>query len=362
MKIAVYAISKNEEKFVDRFCAGAVEADGVFVLDTGSTDSTVSKLKDNGVTVAVMPVNPWRFDTARNMSLSMVPNDYDICACVDLDEVMKPGWRKLVEESLTLFPSATRVRYKYVWSHDKKGNPETVFWYDKIHSRKGYRWKYPVHEILVGDIDIKAYVDAVLVEHYPDPHKSRGQYLPLLKQAAKEDPFSDRLAHYLGREYLFHGKLEEAHKELLRHLSLKSATWDAERAASMLMLAEIAGKNRSYEEQLRWLRRAAAEAPEQREAWVSLALYYYSIGNEAGAYHACLEALKITERPKSYITKGYAWGALPHDIASVTAWSMGLKKEARRHVALAAELAPDDRRILTNYRMIVMEGALSDHA
>jgi glycosyltransferase involved in cell wall biosynthesis len=360
MKIAVYTISKNEEKFIDRFCAGALEADAIYVLDTGSTDNTVSKLKENGVTVAVMPVNPWRFDTARNMSLAMVPNDYDICVCVDLDEILKPGWRKIVENGFSLSPRATRLRYKYIWSHDKNGNPETLFWYDKIHVRKGYSWKYPVHEVLVADVDIEAYVDEVLVEHYPDPHKSRGQYLGLLELAAKEDPKSDRLAHYLGREYLFYDKLDEAHRELTRHLSLKSATWDAERAASMLMLAEIAGKNKSPHEQLQWLRRAVAEAPEQREPWVSLGAYYYSVGNELGAYQSCVEALKITERPKSYITKGYAWGALPHDIASVTAWAMGLKKEARKHASKAAELAPDDHRILNNYRMML--GEISDHA
>ena len=44
-KICVYAISKNEEKFVDRWMDSVSEADEVFVLDTGSTDETVEKLK-----------------------------------------------------------------------------------------------------------------------------------------------------------------------------------------------------------------------------------------------------------------------------------------------------------------------------
>ena len=50
-KICVYAISKNEEKFVDRWMDSVSEADEVFVLDTGSTDETVEKLKKRGASV-----------------------------------------------------------------------------------------------------------------------------------------------------------------------------------------------------------------------------------------------------------------------------------------------------------------------
>ena len=44
-KIYVYAISKNEEKFINRWMDSVNKADGVYVLDTGSTDKTVEKLK-----------------------------------------------------------------------------------------------------------------------------------------------------------------------------------------------------------------------------------------------------------------------------------------------------------------------------
>ena len=48
MKICVYAICKNEEKFVERWFNSAKDADGIFVLDTGSTDNSVKKLKKLG--------------------------------------------------------------------------------------------------------------------------------------------------------------------------------------------------------------------------------------------------------------------------------------------------------------------------
>ena len=49
-KICVYAICKNESKFVDRWISALQgEADCVVVLDTGSTDDTVEKLKKYGI-------------------------------------------------------------------------------------------------------------------------------------------------------------------------------------------------------------------------------------------------------------------------------------------------------------------------
>lgn len=39
-KVCVYAISKNEEKFVDRWVNSMKEADAIYVLDTGSDDQT----------------------------------------------------------------------------------------------------------------------------------------------------------------------------------------------------------------------------------------------------------------------------------------------------------------------------------
>ena len=47
LKICVYAICKNEEKFVDRWFNSMKEADEIYVLDTGSTDNSIKLLKEN---------------------------------------------------------------------------------------------------------------------------------------------------------------------------------------------------------------------------------------------------------------------------------------------------------------------------
>ena len=111
MKIYVYAICKNESSFVDRWVDSMSEADGIYVLDTGSDDGTDEKLRARGVHVTTELIVPWRFDNARNRSLELVPEDADICVCTDLDEVFHSGWRRLLEASWT--PDATCACYRY---------------------------------------------------------------------------------------------------------------------------------------------------------------------------------------------------------------------------------------------------------
>ena len=98
MKVCVYAIAKNEEKFVRRWLDSMKEADGIYVLDTGSNDDTVRLLKEGGAVVESEVFRPFRFDSARNASLKMVPEDADLCVCTDIDEVFAPGWRKGLED------------------------------------------------------------------------------------------------------------------------------------------------------------------------------------------------------------------------------------------------------------------------
>ena len=125
-KVCVYAISKNEEKFVERWVNSMKEADEIYVLDTGSTDNIVKKLKELGVNVTTKKINPWRFDVARNESLKLVPSDTDICVCTDIDEVFASGWRQKLEEIWN--DNIDRLRYNYNWSFYKNGNPAVNFY------------------------------------------------------------------------------------------------------------------------------------------------------------------------------------------------------------------------------------------
>mgnify|MGYP003349482436 CR=1 FL=1 len=79
MKIAVYTIAKNEAKHVKRWAEATKGADVQIVLDTGSDDNTYDLLLQYGIEAHRANLSPFRFDTARNMALDLIPADVDVC-------------------------------------------------------------------------------------------------------------------------------------------------------------------------------------------------------------------------------------------------------------------------------------------
>ena len=351
MKICVYAIAKNEAAFVDRFMDSMSEADYICVLDTGSTDTTVEKLRARGAIVRQKSIVPWRFDAARNESMRLIPGDADICCCIDLDEVFRPGWRSALEKAWK--EGTMRGRYRYTWSFLPDGSEGVVFWADKIHANGHFHWTGAVHEVLSyhsGSVCPTALLDGVQLDHHPDETKSRGQYLPLLELAVREEPHNDRNRHYLGREYMYHREYQKAIDTLKFHLSMPQAVWTDERCASMRYIARCHRALGQEAQAVTWHHRAIAEAPYLREPYLDYAALLYEKGDWFGLIHLCRAALTITERPKTYISEAYAWGALPYDYLTVAYAHLGLQDEALEACQTAVELAPTDERLRKNLK------------
>lgn len=358
--ISVYAIAKNEEKFVSRWVDSMKEADSIIVLDTGSTDDTVKLLSSYpNVKVYSEDIKPFRFDTARNISLSKVPEDVDYCVCTDLDEVFSPGWRENLEKALEENPD--KVSYRYTWSFNADGSENTVFNIEKIHKRHGFIWTHPVHEVLTFTEErtpVSVFAHKVQLNHYPDEAKSRGQYLKLLELSVKENPEDDRNVHYLGREYMFYGRFEEAINVLKYHLSLKTALWSDERCASMRYIARCSmGLNRPKEAQA-WLFNACAQAPYLREPFIETAEFFYKEKNWHGVIAFCQMALNITEKTNTYITDAASWREKPYDLMSIAYYYTGDTKNAVLNADIALKLSPADERIKNNlsfFRKILVQ-------
>lgn len=350
MKVCVYAIAKNEEKFAERWVDSMGEADGLYVLDTGSTDRTVEILTGRGVTVHREIISPWRFDTARNRSLELVPEDADVCVCTDLDEVFRPGWRAELEKAWT--EGTEQLRYLYIWSF-KDGNPGTSFRYEKAHARKGFRWTHPVHEVLERTDGKRAWKVSeceMVLEHHPDPAKSRGQYLPLLELSVREAPEDDRNAHYLGREYMFYQMWDKAINQLMRHLDMPTATWRPERCASMRFISRCHLKKGDMQSALVWAMRAIAECPETREPWVQAEEVAYAMEDWHLVRYFGLKAVGIREKPEIYINEEKAWGPYPYDALAYAEYRLGDLEQAAAHTEKALEYG-DDQRLRGNLRL-----------
>ncbi len=351
MKVCVYAICKNEEKFAKRWYDSMKEADKIFVLDTGSTDGSFDTLKELGAIVKREIITPWRFDEARNMSLDMIDKDADICVCTDLDEVFEEGWRDKVEKAWV--NGTTRLGYTYNWSLDEEGNPLVSFDSDKIHARDGYRWTHPVHEVLSYDgVEKRALDESIVLNHYPDRAKSRGSYLPLLELSVKEDSLDDRNTHYLGREYMYYERWNEAIDTLIHHLSLDRAVWKDERCASMRFIGRCYKHlNRSLEAEM-WYKKAIDEAPHLKEPYSELALFYYDQGEYTKVIPLLLNTLKIKKGYKSYITEWFSTDFSVYDFLSICYYNTGDYDKALECVNKALEIKEDER-VLNNKKLIL---------
>ena len=348
MKIAVYTIALNEAGFIERWYNSAKDADYLLIADTGSTDNTYEIAEKLGIKVVGINVSPWRFDVARNAALSLLPKDIDYCIALDMDEILLGDWRKNLETAKA--NEITRPRYKYTWSW--KNLEETVpglqYGGDKVHARHGYRWKHPVHEVLVSDrINEKQDWFDFEIHHHPDSSKSRSQYLPLLDLAVREDPWDDRNAYYYARELFFNQRYVEAYRQFKRYLSLPTATWNAERSSAMRYMAKCLGG----EEREKWLKKAVKEAPGRREPLVDMALFYFDENNWKDCLRYAKQATKIADKPLEYLCEDFAWGSIPFDLVAVSSYHLNYYSQALLFGKKAVKISPNNQRLLENLKL-----------
>jgi hypothetical protein len=253
-----------------------------------------------------------------------------------MDEVLVPGWREKLEG---IKPETTRPRYRYTWSWKEDGTPGLQYGGDKIHARHGYRWKHPVHEVIVPDRinEIQEWTD-VEIHHYPDNSKSRSSYLPLLALSVQEDPADDRNAYYYARELFFYNQYDLAIKEFNRYLEMPNARWGAERASAHRYLAKCQPLMGDMH-----LMNAIKEDELRRESYVALAQWYYDNEQWDWCKDFALAALNITEKPLDFLCEPFAWGPLPYDLLAISSYKNGDIKDAIKYTEQALEFGEDER-------------------
>jgi tetratricopeptide (TPR) repeat protein len=331
LKIAVYAIALNEAKHAAQWAEVTQGADYRLVADTGSTDGTQEILRQNGVNVFDISVRPWRFDMARNASLALIPQEIDICLFLDLDEIPEPKF-------------FDKVRAQWVegkdhgWINFNTGNT----WHkDKIHSRHGWIWKYPCHEVAVfygGEVAKHCMIDA-LITHKPDETKSRGQYIPLLELAVKELPQDPRMWAYMTREYYFHQRWDDVLRAGQAMLDCPNG-WDVEQAAVCKWLGEAEYHLGNIENSTKWFERGAEILPKQGEPWYGVAIDAYRRRDWSRCLGASINAIE-TPRSNHYCYEAAIWDWKAYDLAGISAYNLGLFAESKTFTEMALKAVPD---------------------
>lgn len=293
MKIAVYTIALNEEKFVERWYNSVKDADYLLIADTGSTDRTVEIAKSLGINVYNISVKPWRFDVARNTALALLPDDIDLCVSLDMDETISEGWREILENT-------TGNQITYVFDNFHKQHSMIN---NKIHSRHGYVWKFLMHEGIVQDRtepDIE-FAYGLEVYHLPDTEKPRKQYLDLIKAALDENPNITRYYKYYTDALVSLERYEEAETWYIEMMKVPNFS-DTDKAHVYKLMADIIP-----EKQHSYLIACLQYAPERREPYYYLAQYFFKQGDYILASHYIKQALEHTNSRADVFNNKEVW-------------------------------------------------------
>ena len=349
-KIAVYAIAKNEAKHVDRWYDSVKEADGIFVVDTGSTDNTMELLRDKeNVTLYEANFQPFRFDLARNFILNQVPDEYDWCVFLDLDEVLEEGWCAKLEQEIEESPHATGFNVHFVYSRLPDGQPATTYSRHMVSRNGMYNWHYPVHELLqyIGPDECIIVSTDIVALHLPDDRKARDSYLPLLEMSVQENPNDPRAIQYLAREYMFVQQYQKALLFFHKHLTIEqSLPLRCETYRHMAQCNIGLGLNQEAE---RCFLRAIAECPTHREGWGDAANFYLRVQD----YDSCLGMvsgmLRIHEFPTdSVIRVDKYYGSWPYHVGAVCYYNIGARELAVEFIKEAYRISPTDPYVIAD--------------
>jgi hypothetical protein len=337
LRIAVYALAKNESANVARWAASCTDADVRVVTDTGSTDGTPERLMEAGVDVRQGAVVPWRWDDAHTLSLNHVPADVDVCVRLDLDEVLVPGWREAIESHWKDGVSALHHGYEY--------EPGVVMSQERVHARAGYHWRQATHEGLVrwdGQPDTRGGIvgddgrPLVLIRQHRQDRKPYSTDLELCQRAVDEAPHDARARWYLARQYVIDGS-PLAKDALEKYLAMPGGSAHERCYASRAMAHYDRANGRQ------WLFKAIAASPSEPEPWVDLAHDAMVKGDPVTALAFARRACAADPSLQNHASDLRAWGHRPRELAAKAAAMLNLWPEALRHAEEAKAMGAGGR-------------------
>ena len=359
-KVCVYGICKNEEKFITRFLDSLEEIkDHIYLLDTGSTDKTVEMLKERGVHVAEKSYSKFTFDEARNDSLKLVPSNYDICICLDIDDVIEKGFLEKIKKNWQ--EDTTQMKYTYHYTLAENDRPVVSFLNNHIHKRDCYLWKYPIHEVLnyLGTDEKIVEIPELIVRHRPDCEKNRSFYLDLLEEFVKTHDEDSRNCFLLAREYCTRGEWKKCITTAHQYLKIPTATYSPERCELMTFLATSYRNLQYFEEAELWGLKAIEELNNTRDPYVELLITFYEEKLYDKAIEYGLKALEIDTYNKEVIDKASSWDGTIYDYISLAYYYLGDYDKAIEYIDKDILQNPNNERLKKN-RDLFLKGKEED--
>ena len=384
---SIVFIARNEAQTLPRAIGSLKEfmarGGDVNVLDTGSTDGTAEvarslgcRVKEVGtifkhtiteerareinnrfivgseVSVLTPGESYFDFASARNEANSMA--DCDMVCTMDCDEIITRLNIDQIDQYIR--DGFTQFEYNFVFSHMPDGSELVKFIQSKFYSRVKCNWVGIIHE-MVTNLDPKNPSNIKLLEehefkleHWQNEKTNRTGYLRGLAIDCFDHQEKDRNSHYFARELWWTGRPWSAKKEFERHIEMNG--WAAERAESMLFIADICGamsgmtsvpaeKQKLLEEQLYWCHRAIDTEPNRREGLLKLAQIYQRRNEPTPACFYATASLELPWYP-FYGADRRFYTNEPHEILFWAKSWLNRMPEAREHLYKCLDFQRDN--------------------
>lgn len=348
--VTVYGICKNEIKSVKNYLESFGEADYVCLLDTGSTDGTweflqEAKEKYPNLIIKQQKVTPWRFDTARNISLTLVPKNTTMYFMADLDEVIKEkGWVKKVKDAWT--PIFDRSIYTY--NREVGENDIVIKQIDeyRIHSKDWYKWVNIVHEALINHkgnkqffIETSTPID-ITVWHYPTK-QGQTNYMDLCEEDLKENP-DDWVMHLqLAIEYELRDEWEKAFNHFDYIIKHDNTLQDYELARCYFGIGRIYTMQNNFSKAIYYYREGRIADPGTADNYLAAAEIYYNAREYKQSIELVLSCLKNCQRA-GWCSIFDAQSFYPYWILGMSYYFSGDKEKALTYITVGWFKNPND--------------------
>jgi len=374
---SVVLICRNEAKTIPKLLGSLDEfklrGGEVILVDTGSTDNSVSVAREHGCRVQevgerflftidaslarkinhayvaegeapVVKEGDRLFDYASARNYAAALSNTDVVAMPDCDEQYTRLDLDKIDDAIRR--GVEQLEYEFVFAHDEFGNEAIKFRHCKFYDRRKLKWTGIVHEVLTGSATREYFgPDVIKLEHWQIPSEHRSRYLTGLALDCFLNPQNDRNSHYLAREMLFTGRPASALREFQRHLTLSG--WPAEAAQSRIFCGDALMMLGREQKAVEAWQDAINHDGSRREAWIRLAEHYHRKNDPQRAASYAAAALTI---PWSdfYANRVEEYRHKPHAILYWALWWIGDRAGSFQHWQKAKEFSPADPKFMAD--------------
>lgn len=295
--ITCVSIAKNEADNLPAFINSLKGLyDRLIIVDTGSTDGTVSIATEMGAEVRRIK---WEnFGQARQAATEIAGNEGWL-VMFDCDMVLEGA--KELRVALEEMPNdinVVRIMQEGPCGHKME--------YELIWRAGTAKWKHRTHEQL-HYTGLRTVVEAVKVIH-PGPYGRYGNHnIPNLSADILDYPLDPGRNYYLGRELYYTDNIKG-----IKYLCTcaRLSRWPEEAAMALVFAARLAGDQLDRDICLHLLEKAIKKAPHMREPFYTFAQWTLDPNAQKLAARTALENKTVRYfdcEPHMYEGKGLAW-------------------------------------------------------